>query len=85
MFPKSQPRQSARLNVGQHKNTQASVENPGEHLSRMEGADVSFLRKQESRLLCACYGVAVEHRGAKATWTPPTFWIPACAGRTPWV
>jgi len=51
----------------------------------MKGADVSLLRKQQSRLLGACYGVAVEHRGTKATWSPPTFWIPACAGMTPWV
>jgi len=44
---------------------------------------VSFLRKQESRLICAWYGVAGEHQGTKATWTPPTFWIPAFAGMTP--
>ena len=45
---------------------------------------MSFLRKQQSRLLCVCTGVPVEQRGAKVTRTPPLFWIPACAGMTRW-
>ena len=43
---------------------------------------MSFLRKQESRLLCACSGVPVWQAGP-ATWTAATFWIPAFAGMTP--
>jgi len=40
----------------------------------MKGHDVSFLRKQESRWLWACYGVPPGHTETL------TVWIPAFAG-----
>mgnify|MGYP001118828042 CR=1 FL=1 len=38
---------------------------------------LSFLRKQESRLLCACYVFVL---GKRELWN--TFWIPTFAGMT---
>jgi len=48
----------------------------------MKEGSVSFLRKQESRLLCACLRCSRVATGLQATWTPATFWIPAFAGMT---
>jgi len=31
----------------------------------MKGTDLSLLRKQQSRLLCACYGVSVGQVGTR--------------------
>ena len=45
--------------------------------SRLKGSDVSFLRKQESRL-CVC---SLFLLSKWKLWN--TFWIPACAGMRP--
>ena len=40
---------------------------------------MSLLRKQQSRLFCACYGVPA----GQGETLGDTFWIPAFAGMTP--